>query len=174
MKREIALIAIATLLITIAVSTGMVQANQGQPKLAPGVWYSTEIHRVNSQRTNWDGTETKPDSSMDREFYYQRIGDKLFWVSGRTIGVYTLEEGVWVRPPSTSEFASSSGSGRVSKSVTVQGQAIIFDEDGITWTSPVVDRYRLIETSTPGEYLWEGYEHRTTVGTGPIGKPTRP
>ena len=177
MKKKIALIAITALLITITVSTGIIQANAGQTKLAPGVWYSTTIHTVGTD-THWGEEDPFREISSTGEFYYQRIADKLFWATPRDIQIYERDpdsENVWVTRPGVREMASSSGSGRVTKRVYRLGRTITFNEDGITVNSPEIDQYRLDETSYgSGIYQWEGRYHSTRVGTGPLGKPTRP
>ncbi|MFC2014925.1 hypothetical protein ACFLUP_02915 [Chloroflexota bacterium] len=127
-----------------------------------------------SHSTSWDYTNPKTRTSVV-DIIYQRVGDRLFWVTPRDVLVfnYDEEENVWVRNPSVMDFASSSSPGKVFKSVHVQVRTLTFDEDGITLTTPEIDRYLLIETSVPGEYHWKGSSHISVVATGPLGKPVK-
>jgi hypothetical protein len=173
MGRKIALIVSVVVLIAIAVGAGIVQAKEGQPHLAPGVWYSTTIH-IEHENTAWDGVTSKPDTFTDTSIVYQRVGDTLFWSDSREVQVFKLGEGdVWERRTATWEMVSPSGA--LLKHVFTQPQNITFDVDGITLTSSR-DVYILLPAPSPppNRFTWMGSTHRTSVGEAPLGKPTRP
>jgi len=177
-NKNIALIVTVVVLIAIAIGAGIVQAKPNQPHLAPGVWYSTNMH-TDHDIVKWDYSD-KDDKTMDYVLLYQRIDDTLFLASNRYVGVFRLKEGednVWVKSIGhTNEIVAPSGT--VFKHAFIQPPTVTIAEDGITITS-TRDVYMLVNNQVGAPpwaeyFVWRGHEHRTSVSTGLLGKPTRP
>ena len=173
MKRKIVLLVILASLISVAIGTGMVQAQRGQANLAPGVWYRTTIHNVMTWE-NWDNPGTGSIEG-DKLFSYKREADYLYVAgpSGQRTYFHSpnMEEGVYRRLWAVDE--ANTPWGGIQKSVATQFYEITINGDGIAWTR-YYDVYKLVDAGAEGGIHWVAFQHRSDVADGPLGKPVNP